>query len=904
MTYFRSLLICLALIGFAVSQANAQGTAQVQNVTVLPLVTTNFPPPGADPAALPPAPFNLTFQKSGRQASCDYVSIVARLQLDFQPGLLGDPQFLASVSDVRFDFADTLPAGLHVERVHLSGDILAIPATINQTAGNPADVSIVGIQFDPAALTLTQSTLSFEVAIDARIDRAAFAAPSTVDTQAMLAISTSYGPYATMASNDMAYPEDGDQINGQPTTLAVDITGCPDIAQTVAAGTPGSTTVSGGGVSTPGSSTVIVGVGGTKAPVPIVPPAGGDLCFKLIEGEISCSTNGTYVYRMPVGPEMAGKTVSFASQTPGVWVDMPSQVVPVGGATLEWTVYGAQPGMTLSFEVTGETSYKGPAEGWGLCCTRLIEIVVPVGDCPEPPPPPLIVEKSPENCPIGATECTFRMTVTNPGPNAYTGPIALVDNFTLASGGVSLAAPPAAPWQCSSPTTPMFCAHPAVTLQSGEALSLDLAFTGLTPEQRNAAVNCAHLDIGLTGATLPGFKLLSASDCVYAYVPEEPVPPADNDQPKLTIAKVAEEPNCTSAGECYFGISITNSGGANYSGPISFIDQTLPGFGSDLHIGGVDFACTASGTDGQACTSTQDINLPAGATMRFASWVKVDPATLGRGGFQSVSNCASLQAITGVADTTESCAEMGLPPTPPADTPPAPVKLVPRAPAPLQPAAVPPPPVSSDGPTAPVKLVPRAPAPLQPAAAVPPPPISADAPPAPVLLVPRTPAPVGGVQPPAPVQLQPRQPQGNAANEPGAPVVLVPRVPTSAPTAAPNNCPATMVMSANGNCACPPGTVYDVRKRICSGAAAVQTPRAVSPPVAVVPSVRPASKAKPQTKTKQKKLKKQKPKKQKQKQKKNNSGADAEAIGKILNGIGGALLGGGGGCDPRKQECQ
>ncbi|PLX37908.1 MAG: hypothetical protein C0606_06535 [Hyphomicrobiales bacterium] len=895
MKHLRSLFVCVALMGLAVIQANAQGAAQVQNISVLPLVTSNFPPPGADPAApLPAAPYNISFKKSGRQASCDYVSLVARLQLDFKPGLLADAQFLNSVSTVRFDFADTLPAGLHVERVHLSGDILAIPATINQVAGNPAEVTIAGIQFDPAALTPTQSALSFEVAIDARIDRAAFAAPSVIDTQATLAISTSFGPYAAMQSHDAGQPEDGDQLSGQPTSVLVDLTGCPDIAQTVASGGAGSSGVSGTGGSGPGSTTVIIGVGGTNPAAPMMPPVGGDACFELIEGEIACSTNGTYIYRMPVGPEMAGRTVSFAAQTPGVWVDPPKQVVPVGGATLEWTISGTQPGMTLSFEVTGETSYNGPAQGWGLCCTRLIEIVVPVDECPEPPLPPLKVEKSPANCPVGATECTFRMTVTNPGPNSYSGPIALVDNLT--QGGASLAALPAAPWRCSSPTTPVICGHPQVTLAAGQTLSLDLTLTGLTAEQREDAVNCARLDIGLADAQLPpGLRLLSSSDCVYAFVPEEPLPPEERDPPKLTVVKTPKASTCSPSGSCAFTFEITNEGGSTYSGPINFADRTAPGLGASIHAGSGFYDCAANGPDKQTCVSKQDVTLPPGAKMQVSSWIKVDPATISQSGLQSVPNCASL-LIPGVADGLESCATMGLPPiVPPADVeedPKPPVDAV-RMPPPVQPRA----PVALQPRTpAPVQLQPRQPEPSAPVALQP-------RTPAPVQLQPRQPEPDAPValQPrtPAPVQLQPRQPQAVVPPVPGAPVALQPRTPAPAPTAVPNNCPATMVMSADGRCVCPAGSTYDVRTRSCGGAVNVQTAPVAPPPSVGVPSVkapapvaRPAVTPKPSVKTKKKTTvkstrKKSPSKKQRQQsqKKRSNPGADAEAIGKIFNGI-------------------
>ena len=97
---------------------------------------------------------------------------------------------------------------------------------------------------------------------------------------------------------------------------------------------------------------------------------------------------GVFTYKMTIGAEYGGKVIELVSTTPGVSIFPPSQIVPAGGGVLEWTIFGAVPGMTINLVANGLTDgdvkhVAGPKEGLGLCCVQKIEIVIPIDiDCP------------------------------------------------------------------------------------------------------------------------------------------------------------------------------------------------------------------------------------------------------------------------------------------------------------------------------------------------------------------------------------------------------------------------------------------------------------------------------------------------------------------------------------------
>ena len=114
------------------------------------------------------------------------------------------------------------------------------------------------------------------------------------------------------------------------------------------------------------------------------PPGDREECFKVETGEVDCVPGGgAFIYHMPVGPEFGGKWVQLRTTTPGIIVAPLSQLVPIGGGVLNWTITGALPGDVVHLIVTGIETYAGPEEGVGLCCTQTIDIVIPPDlECP------------------------------------------------------------------------------------------------------------------------------------------------------------------------------------------------------------------------------------------------------------------------------------------------------------------------------------------------------------------------------------------------------------------------------------------------------------------------------------------------------------------------------------------
>ena len=657
---------------------------------VLPFATTTFPPPGFVPsspaAASVRSPYKLRFHKTARQIGCDYVSYKIRVQVDMDPGLLADGTFVGSLASTRFDFRDALPAGVTATRVDIAGDVLAASSGSALQVAATGPVTIPDIRFDPAAFAPGRSSLSFEIDIDARIDRTAFGSPSAIENQAVLEISTPTGPYATIGSHDPAHPEDGDEFNGIPTALVVDLSGC------------GPSASSQGSAPSTGTSSTQFGLARPNGQ----PPVGGEACYRLVEGELLCSPtgNGTWIYRMPVGPEMSGRTVEFMPGTPGVFVDPPMAVVPNGGGVLQWTIHGARPGMTLLFSAVGHEVSSGPAEGWGICCRQLVEIVVPVEDCPRPDLQRLVVQKQalPGRCDPGAAQCTFRITLTNRGTAPHVGELSFTDS--IMGGQARIAAPPAAPWQCSATATPTVCRHPATTLAPGQSVSVDLTLDNLSTRRWDQALNCARID----GPSPSNARRRSTVACAFGSTPP-PKKTVDEPPPRLKLEKKTRSPVCTAKGVCQFAIEVTNIGGSTYRGPVSLDDQLAYKNPKKIRISPADrWNCQIPQAGRLSCSTKSNAVLPPRAVMTLLVEVTVDPAQAAsaNGGMADVTNCAALRDAAGGAGP-QSCATAKVrvpkvepPPivVPPDTNPPVPAPPVPNPP---QQPLTPPPPVPPQG---------------------------------------------------------------------------------------------------------------------------------------------------------------------------------------------------------------
>ncbi|RUY58826.1 hypothetical protein EN973_00885, partial [Mesorhizobium sp. M7A.F.Ca.CA.001.12.1.1] len=356
------------------------------------------------------------FTKKGTQRSCDYVVY----SLSF--GLRGDAQAFADLTallkTLKIEFKDQLPHGLSIVSANVSGDGTdasggPLPGVSISTSAGPNDTATVS-NFRLSAADLdgagaaNERVINFQ--ITAKIDHAAFPSPTVIDNQGVIKVSNGAGPGTIIPSQDPGKPDDGNYKTGAKTSIKIDLTNCD------------------------------------KRP----PPPDRE-CFKVERGTVDCVPGGgAFIYHMPVGPEMGGKWVQVSTTTSGVTIIPDTQLVPAGGGVLNWKIVGASPGDVIHLIVTGIETYAGPKEGWGLCCTQTIDIVIPRDQrCPpKDKEPDLKVEKRADvtRCTMGGG-CDFTIRVTNVGTGAYHGKIVL-DEVTLPAGS-TLDSGPNPPWVCT-----------------------------------------------------------------------------------------------------------------------------------------------------------------------------------------------------------------------------------------------------------------------------------------------------------------------------------------------------------------------------------------------------------------------------------------------------------------------
>ncbi|CAN7202122.1 hypothetical protein [Mesorhizobium sp. LjRoot246] len=568
------------------------------------------------------------FTKTGTQRGCDYVVYSLSFGLRGDPQGLADPSLEARLKKVRVDFKDQLPHGLEIVNVNVSGDGTdssggPLPGATISTSSNPNDTAVVSdFRISTADLdgvgAPNERVINFK--ITAKIDHAAFPAPTAVDNQGVIKVTAGPGTGTIIPSQDPSKPDDGDFKTGVKTSIKIDVTKC-------------------------------------NPP----PPPPGKECFKVERGTVDCVPGGgAFIYHMPVGPEMGGKWVQVSTTTSGITIIPDTQLVPAGGGVLNWKIVGASPGDVIHLIITGIETYAGPEEGWGLCCTQTIDIVIPRDQrCPpKDKEPDLKVEKRANvtRCTMGGG-CNFTIRVTNVGTGAYHGKIVL-DEVTLPAGS-TLDSGPNPPWVCVPGATPMTCTYPVTTLNPGASVDLKLGFKPAGGWQGSVLRNCATYNYDASGKPLFGSQ---SNDRGCASIPicrrgdrdRDCRPPVEK-KVDLILKKRARVPVCTADGICYFVIDIINNGTSTYNGPLTVIDSYPGGAPATSTFGpSPPWTCGPNGP-GQFRCDNAGISLPAGASTPIV--VKaVMPA-----GYQSdtVENCAVAKAIPGENDLTnnKACAK-------------------------------------------------------------------------------------------------------------------------------------------------------------------------------------------------------------------------------------------------------
>ncbi|QKD00757.1 hypothetical protein [Mesorhizobium loti] len=586
-----------------------------------------------NPRVVNPEPGRLVpfFTKKGGQRSCDYVEYFLSFGVRGDPQNFTNPSLAALLKKAQLDFKDVLPHGVQIVSVHVAGDGTdssggPLPGASTSTSTNPNDTATVS-DFRLSADDLdgvgapNERVITFQ--ITAKIDHAAFPAPTMVDNQGLIKVTNGTGTGSIIPSQDPGKPDDGNIATGEKTSIKIDVTKCD------------------------------------KQP----PPPTDHECFKVERGTVDCVPGGgAFIYHMPVGPEMGGKWVQLSTTTSGITIIPDTQQVPAGGGVLNWKIIGASPGETIHIIVTGINTYAGPKEGWGLCCTQTIDIVIPP-DLKCPPrdkEPDLKVEKHADvpRCTM-AGGCDFTIRVTNVGTAPYNGKIVL-DEVTLPAGS-TLSSGPNPPWVCVPGTTPMVCTYPVTTLNPGAFVDLKLGFKPAAGWQGSALRNCATYNYAASGKPLFGSQ---SNDRGCASIPicrrgdrdRDCQPPVEK-KVDLILKKRARSEVCTADGVCFFVIDIINNGTSTYNGPLTVIDAYPGGAPTSSTFGpSPPWTCGPNGP-GQFRCDDPGIALPPGASTSIV--VKaVMPASYRS---DTVENCAEVKAIPGEVDLTnnKACAKEG-----------------------------------------------------------------------------------------------------------------------------------------------------------------------------------------------------------------------------------------------------
>ncbi|MER9969355.1 hypothetical protein [Mesorhizobium sp. M0060] len=600
-------------------------------------IHTVIPDPKLDfdnPRIVNPEPGRIVpfFTKKGTQRGCDYVVYSLSFGLRGNPQGLASPNLAEALKKVRLDFRDQLPHGLRIVGVHVTGDGTdesggPLPGAAISSSADPNDTATVS-DFRISAGDLdgigapNERVITFQ--ITAKIDHTAFPSPAIVDNQGVIKVSRERGAGVEIPSQDPGKPDDGNYLTGAKTSIKIDVTKCN----------------------------------------PPPPPPGDRECFKVERGTVDCVPGGgAFIYHMPVGPEMGGKWVQLSTTTPGITIIPDTQLVPAGGGVLNWKIVGASPGDVIHIIVTGIETYAGPKEGWGLCCTQTIDIVIPRDQrCPpKDKEPDLKVEKRADvqRCTMGGG-CDFTIRVTNVGDAPYHGKIVL-DEVTLPAGS-ALDSGPNPPWVCAPAITPMICTHPVTTLNPGASVDLKLGFKPAAGWQGGVLRNCATYNYGASGKPLFGSQqndrgCASIPICRRGDRDRDCRPPVEK-KVDLILKKRARTEFCSADGVCTFVIDIINNGSVPYNGPLTVID-TYPGGAPPSSTFGPTppWTCGPNGPGQFRCDNAGIALMPGASTPIFVRAVM--PANYRP---DSVENCAEVKAIPGENDivNNRACAKKRL----------------------------------------------------------------------------------------------------------------------------------------------------------------------------------------------------------------------------------------------------
>ncbi|NWG26159.1 MAG: DUF11 domain-containing protein [Pseudorhodoplanes sp.] len=239
--------------------------------------------------------------------------------------------------------------------------------------------------------------------------------------------------------------------------------------------------------------------------------------------------------------------------------------------------------------------------------------------------------------------CRFEITVTNKGPGPYAGSLELTDAMPT---GWSFASA-ASPWACQQQGVTASCAHPPMTLASGQSVTMVIELQSIAAPggQPAEAENCAEIDWKGPG------DLNKANDraCEKVMVGAAPS--------DLQIFKSGPK-ECARGSTCTYTIRIVNAGQGPYQGPIAIEERNFQQAGLVLQPAGTSLTGCKDTALGRIACDLGNVMLAPGA------WVDgVIAVTLPAGldpKIDTLKDCVTITKSVGAVSKPESCFDTSL----------------------------------------------------------------------------------------------------------------------------------------------------------------------------------------------------------------------------------------------------
>jgi len=258
-----------------------------------------------------------------------------------------------------------------------------------------------------------------------------------------------------------------------------------------------------------------------------------------------------------------------------------------------------------------------------------------------------------ERCKKGQT-CRFTVLVRNVGNEAYFGPVTFED--TNANDDKLQSYGPTPPWTCAAGDfVAAFCRHEDTYIEPGDGVSVDLTFAVPADWALPTYRNCAQL----SWAPWQGFGDMNPDNdqaCDWAPVCQPGEPGCG---PDLLIEQVTTG-LCAFEGFCRITTRITNVGGEDYSGPLSFnVADFTPGLFLQNYDSTAEWSCGAAGAANYQCYSGP-VTLRPGESREVAVSLVKPPEEQG----DAARQCVALRLTPGADDENAynnyACADLQL----------------------------------------------------------------------------------------------------------------------------------------------------------------------------------------------------------------------------------------------------